>query len=118
MKTHDLAINSAYESLVETYTKVFGKMWVNTVGPAMDFQIANDGQQEVIRSKDGFVELQVEKTNSIGSRTAWNYHVYPVYNDDIGEMNSSFSPNLAAQKFIEVHLSMRLACIHNLPAER
>lgn len=118
MKTHEEAIDAAYNALVETYTKIFGKMWVNTVGPAMDFKITNDGQQEVIRSTDGFVELQVEKTNSIGSRTAWNYHVYPVYNDDIGEMNSSFCPNRSAQKFIEIHLSMRLACMHNLPAER
>lgn len=118
MTTHDLAINAAYDALVDTYTKIFGKMWVNTVGPAMDFEIANDGEQEVIRSKDGFVELRVEKTNSIGKRTAWNYHVYPVYNDDIGQETSSFYPNLASYKFIEIHLSMRLACIHNLPAER
>jgi hypothetical protein len=118
MKTHNEAIDAAFNSLVETYSKVFGKMWVNTVGPAMDFEICNDGEQEVIRSKDGFVEIQVEKTNSIGKRTAWNYHVYAVFNDDIGETHSSFSPNLASYKFIEIHLSMRLACMHNLPAER
>jgi hypothetical protein len=118
MKTHDLAINAAHDALAETYSKIFGKMWVNTIGPAMDFKITNDGEREVIRSTDGFVELQVEKTNSIGKRTAWNYHVYAVFNDDIGETHSSFSPNLASYKFIEIHLSMRLACMHNLPAER
>lgn len=118
MTTHDLAINAAYDALVDTYTKIFGKMWVNTVGPAMDFEIANDGEQEVIRSKDGFVELQVEKTNSIGKRTAWNYHVYAVFNDDIGEMLSSYCPNQASRTFIDTHLKMRIACIHNLPAER
>jgi hypothetical protein len=118
MKTHNEAIDAAFNSLVETYSKVFGKMWVNTVGPAMDFEICNDGEQEVIRSKDGFVEIQVEKTNSIGKRTAWNHHVYPVYNDDIGEMISSFCPNKASYSFINIHLTMRLACIHNLQAER
>ena len=114
METHNLAIDASYNALVETYTKVYGKMWEDTIRPAMDFKIVSDGEQEVIRSTDGFVELQVEKTNSIGKRTAWNYHVYPVYNDDIGQETSSFSPNLASYKFIEIHLSMRLACIHNL----
>lgn len=113
MTTPDLAINAAHDALVETYSKILGEMWVNKVKPAMDFEIVNDGEQEVIRSTDGFVELLVEKTNSFG-RAAWKYHVYPVYNDDIGEMSSSFSPNLASYKFIEIHLSMRLACIHNL----
>ena len=113
MKTHELAINAVYDALVETYTKVFGKIWENAIRPEMDFEIANDGEQEVIRSKDGFVELQVEKTNSFG-RAAWEYHVYPVYDDDIGEAGSSFCPRLASYKFIEIHLSMRLACIHNL----
>jgi hypothetical protein len=37
MKTHDLAINAAHDALVETYSKVFGKMWVNTVGPSDGF---------------------------------------------------------------------------------
>ena len=115
MTTPDLAINAAHDALVETYSKILGEMWVNKVKPAMDFEIVNDGEQEVIRSTDGFVELQIEKTNSIGKRTAWGYNVYPVYNDDIGETSSSFSPNLASYKFIEIHLSMRLACIHNLP---
>lgn len=114
MTTHDLAINAAHDALVETYSKILGEMWVNKVKPAMDFKIVSDGEQEVIRSTDGFVELQIEKTNSIGKRTAWNYHVYPVYNDDIGQETSSFCPNLASYKFIEIHISMRLACIHNL----
>jgi hypothetical protein len=113
MKTHDLAINAAHDALVETYSKILGEMWVNKVKPAMDFEIVNDGEQEVIRSTDGFVELLVEKTDSFG-RTAWKYNVYAVFDDDIGETSSSFSPNLASYKFIEIHLSMRLACIHNL----
>ena len=114
MKTHDLAINAAHDALVETYSKILGEMWVNKVKPAMDFEIVNDGEQEVIRSTDGFVELQIEKTNSIGKRTAWGYNVYAVFDDDIGETSSSFFPNLASYKFIEIHLSMRLACINNL----
>jgi hypothetical protein len=113
METHNLAIDAAYNALVETYTKVYGKMWEDTIRPAMDFKIVSDGEQEVIRSTDGFVELQVEKTNSFG-RAAWEYNVYAVFDDDIGETSSSFSPNLASYKFIEIHLSMRLACIHNL----
>jgi len=117
MTTHDLAINAAYDALVDTYTKIFGKMWVNTVGPAMDFEIANDGQQEVIRSKDGFVELLAEQTTVIG-REAWKYSVYPVFDDDIGETFTTHYPEPAAKKFMELHLSMRLACMHNLPAER
>jgi hypothetical protein len=114
MKSHDEAISAAYDSLVETYTKVLGENWVNAFRPEMSFEITTDGENEVVRSTDGFVEIQVEKTNSIGSRTAWNYHVYPVYNDDIGNITSSFSPQLASHKFIEIHISMRLACIHNL----
>lgn len=114
MTTHDLAINAAHDELVDTYSKILGEMWVNKVKPAMDFEIVNDGEQEVIRSTDGFVELQVEKTNSIGKRTAWNYHVYPVYNDDIGQETSLFCPRSASYKFIEIHLSMRIACIHSL----
>ena len=113
METHNLAIDAAYNALVETYTKVYGKMWEDTIRPAMDFKIVSDGEQEVIRSTDGFVELLVEKTNSFG-RAAWKYNVYAVFDDDIGETSSSFSPNLASYKFIEIHLSMRLACIHNL----
>lgn len=113
METHNLAIDAAYNALVETYTKVYGKMWEDTIRPAMDFKIVSDGEQEVIRSTDGFVELQVEKTNSFG-RAAWEYNVYAVFDDDIGETSSSFSPNLASYKFIEIHLSMRLACIHSL----
>lgn len=114
MTTPDLAINAAHDALVETYSKILGEMWVNKVKPAMDFEIVNDGEQEVIRSTDGFVELQIEKTNSFG-RAAWKYNVYAVFDDDIGETSSSFFPNFASYKFIEIHLSMRLACIHNLP---
>ena len=114
MKSHDEAISAAYDALIETYSKILGQNWVNAFRPEMSFEITNDGENEIVRSTDGFVEIQVEKTNSIGSRTAWNYHVYPVYNDDIGQMVSSFSPQLASYKFIEIHISMRLACIHNL----
>jgi hypothetical protein len=114
MKSHDETISAAYDELVETYTKVLGQNWVNAFRPEMCFEITNNGEEEVIRSTDGFVEIQVEKTNSIGSRTAWHYHVYPVYNDDIGQMTSLFCPRLASYKFIEIHISMRISCIHNL----
>jgi hypothetical protein len=115
MKSHDEAISAAYDALVETYSKILGQNWVNAFRPEMCFEITNDGENEIVRSTDGFVEIQVEETKIIGSRKAWKYNVYCVYNDDIGNIESSFEPVIASWQFISRHIERRLAHIHDLP---
>jgi hypothetical protein len=114
MKTHDEAVDEMYEELFALYGKVFGPMWLETKNKTWSFDIEKMEGQDIIRSSDGLVEIMVEQTNSICRRTAWQYSVYAVYNDDIGEMHS-YNANryAAAQKFMEIQLSMKFSVANN-----
>jgi hypothetical protein len=109
MKTHSEAVDEMHDDLFSLYGKVFGPMWLETKDKTWSFDIEKMEGQDIIRSSDGMVEIMVEQTNSICRRTAWKYMVYAVYNDDIGEMYEYNYRNAAANKFMEIQLSMKFA---------
>jgi hypothetical protein len=116
MKTQSEAIDEMYNELHSLYGKVLGPMWLETKDKTWSFDIEKyeggekyNPVQDIIRSSDGMVEIMVEQTNSICRRTAWKYMVYAVYNDDIGEVYEYNSSWLAANKFMEIQLSMKFA---------
>lgn len=117
MKTHSEAVDEMYDELFALYGKVLGPMWLETKDKTWSFDIEKyeggekgaNPVQDIIRSSDGMVEIMVEQTNSICRRTAWKYMVYAVYNDDIGEMYEYNYRNAAANKFMEIQLSMKFA---------
>ena len=117
MKTHSEAVDEMYEELFALYGNVFGPMWLETKDKTWSFDIEKyegaNSVQDIIRSSDGMVEIMVEQTNSICRRTAWKYMVYAVYNDDIGEMYEYNYRNAAANKFMEIQLSMKFAVANN-----
>ena len=84
-------------------------MWLETKDKTWSFDIQKMEGQDIIRSSDGMVEIMVEQTNSICRRTAWQYSVCAVYDDDIGDMYSYNYRYTAAQKFMEIQLLMKFA---------
>jgi hypothetical protein len=123
MKTQIEAVDGMYDELYSLYGKVFGPMWLETKDKTWSFDIEKyeggekyegaNPVQDIIRSSDGMIEIMVEQTNSICRRTAWKYTVYAVYNDDIGEMYEYNYRNTAAQKFMEIQLSMKFSVANN-----
>lgn len=111
MKTKEEILNDAFDSIISLYTQLFGEMWLKSNDAAWDIKFSNYEGEEYISSKDGFVELRIEKVKSFG-RDSWKYIVNEVFNDDIGNDYAFFSSFNAAKKFLELQLSMKLSTIH------
>jgi hypothetical protein len=109
MKTHDEALDEAFQLLSEQHLKVFGRC---VMSRDWDFSLEyadNDAKQFCIRSRDELVELHVVPTTRIG-RAAWAYEVWPVFpNDGPGNEMKFASLRDAVLAFIKLQLEMKLA---------
>jgi hypothetical protein len=110
MKTKEETLNEAFDSILSLYEQVLGEMWMKSNNEAWDIKFSNYEGEDYISSKDGFVELNVEQVKSFG-RNSWKYIVFEVFADDVGRNYDFLSPLPAAQKFMELQLSMKLATI-------
>jgi len=109
MKTHDEALDEAFQLLSEQHLKVFGRC-VMSRDWDFDFEYKEEGSKEFcIRSKDELAELHVVPTTCIG-RAAWAYEVWPVFpNDGPGNEMKFRSLHDAVLAFIKLQLEMKLA---------
>ena len=110
MKTHTEAIDEAYDALHAAYSKAFGDWWLNSTAQTSNwgFNFATYEGEEFIKTTDGYVELRLEQVKVIG-RNSWKYIVFEVFPEDVGRDFEFYSPQEAANKFMDLQLQMKLS---------